>query len=175
VSNDLEVLAFRKSFVARFTDPDSFSSYLARSILDTLHHTPAMSIRPVPGPVLLALLNKNIDSLNPADRLTASHELSQIGVRYWVQVTHLSVSSAKKSVPLTFLPGIGGQKPAGGGTSEKCVVFFTVEIRKIPGLEPMYTFTVQSTAEADLYSAASALQKAVDGAAQKTAVHLRGY
>jgi hypothetical protein len=173
-SGDVRVLAFKKSFASLFPSPDSAAALLERAILDSMHRKPAISVRPAPVgfPPLPA---EGADSLDPAAGARLDTVWTALGARYLIHIRNITVTNSTRENPRVVLPGIGGMEPAGGGSSERCVVFLTVEIRRVPGLRLEYAFTVQANSEADLSTARAALGKALDGAARATAAHLRGY
>lgn len=162
---------FAAAFADRFGSPDSFSSYLAARMLDSLNHgKPPIqaALAPTPWP------------------------------RHMVVVRELALRQDEREVPMALLP-TGGQQSlqsAGGGTSRSWTLSFLVNVWEVSGRIPdedgsghydhegpgladttdgllRHSFEVTATAEVPLYAYKTALDEAVRVAANKAVRYLR--
>jgi hypothetical protein len=170
VSGNARVAGFQKSFDALFGTGDSLAAWLSARILDSLNQgrtpiaayaLPAFMI-PFPGDVPVA------PPQSPMPRPAVPS--------YVIRIRNIAVEKILNEVPSTLLPSGSqiGMVPAGGGTSEACVVSFDGEVWETATMTMRHSFSVTARADVTLYAYKTALRGAVKAAARRTAWHLRG-
>jgi hypothetical protein len=162
VDGDVRVAGFEDAFADRFGTGDSLASYLAARLLDSLNGgNPAIAAATAP-------------TLNP---------------RFVIHVRNIVVDRRTRELPAVILPS-GSQnsmEPAGGGTSQSCIVTFDVDVWEQEAAAVVsdsfpegsagvrrLVFSVTGVADVPLYAYKTALVEAVTVAARRTARHLRG-
>jgi hypothetical protein len=152
IDTAVTVTEFRRAYASAFGSGDSLASYLAHRLLDSLN---------LGNPLI------------PAQRSGGSSDESP---PHLVRITNIAVGNATRELPKAIVPGYGEnvKTPAGGGTSESCVVTFEVEVLEIATGTSRLAFSVTGTADVPLYAYKTALREAVNAAARRTVWHLRG-
>jgi hypothetical protein len=154
VAPNVEVMAFQKSYATLFKNSDSLAARVSRKILDSLRLDSVISANALPDTALQGALDVR-------------------GIQYVLYVRRIVIGDSLAEIPEMTLPGVGGMAPSGGGTSRKCIAVFEVEVLDAK-LNRLHAFKVQTKADIALYAYKTAVLKALDAAARKTAAHLSG-
>lgn len=181
VEGEVRVTEFEKSFEDVFGSGDSLAAAIEARLLDSLNRgVPALPAR-AGSPELAGLFAAQGEGFDPVDE-AAQPATPETAPRYILRIRNVTVGNALKEIPSAVLPSgtANSMAPAGGGTSESCVVAFDVEVwenSKEEGtalnMRRRAAFSVTGKADVLLYAYKSALEEAVAAAVRGTAKHLR--
>jgi hypothetical protein len=170
VSTDAKVIEFKGAVAGAFGRSDSLATFIARALADSLNRgTPVV-------PVRRATWSAPADSAGLSMIPGPDSSVLEKGARYVLRVRDITVTNARRELPVVDVPGMGSSYArSGGGSSESCVVSFEVEIWDTEGvLSRKHAFVVTGRADLFLWAYESTLREAVRRAVQGAAAHLRG-